>query len=144
MISKGEQLREFARNGFKLDLYKYSNNFALGSTLKPNTTLFIQYRIGGGIGTNAGVGTITLRTGSDTGTIVESFNVASSNLITISAGTLTVNPTNNLEIARYNHINVSRYEFSNIDVSQVLLYNRALTENEVKQNFNALRGRYNI
>lgn len=32
--SADEQLAEFARNGYKLDLYKYSNNLALGSTLK--------------------------------------------------------------------------------------------------------------
>jgi hypothetical protein len=57
--SADEQLREFARNGFKLDLYKYSNNFALGSTLKPNSTLFIQYRIGGGTTSNIGVNAIT-------------------------------------------------------------------------------------
>ena len=57
--SADEQLREFARNGFKLDLYKYSNNFALGSTLKPNSTLFVQYRIGGGTGSNLGVNVIT-------------------------------------------------------------------------------------
>jgi hypothetical protein len=42
-----------------LNLYKYSNNFALGSTLKPNSTLFVQYRIGGGTGINLGVGVIT-------------------------------------------------------------------------------------
>ena len=35
--SADEQLREFARNGYQLDLYKYSNNFALGSTLKANS-----------------------------------------------------------------------------------------------------------
>ena len=57
--SADEQLREFARNGYKLDLYKYSNNFALGSTLKANTTLFIQYRIGGGQSSNIGVDVIT-------------------------------------------------------------------------------------
>jgi len=57
--SADEQLREFARNGFKLDLYKYSNNFALGSVLKPNSTLFVQYRIGGGSGSNLGVNVIT-------------------------------------------------------------------------------------
>jgi len=56
--SADEQLREFARNGFKLDLYKYSNNFALGSTLKSNSTLFIQYRIGGGTTSNLGVNVI--------------------------------------------------------------------------------------
>ena len=57
--SADEQLKEFAKNGFKLDLYKYSNNFALGSTLKGNSTLFIQYRVGGGTATNVGVGVIT-------------------------------------------------------------------------------------
>jgi len=57
--SADEQLREFARNGYQLDLYKYSNNFALGSTLKANTTLFVQYRIGGGTSSNLGVNVIT-------------------------------------------------------------------------------------
>ena len=57
--SADEQLREFARNGYKLDLYKYSNNFALGSTLKANTTLFVQYRTGGGTSSNLGVNVIT-------------------------------------------------------------------------------------
>lgn len=57
--SADEQLREFARNGYQLDLYKYSNNFALGSTLKGNSTLFIQYRIGGGTASNLGVNVIT-------------------------------------------------------------------------------------
>jgi len=57
--SADEQLREFARNGYQLNLYKYSNNFALGSTLKSNTTLFVQYRVGGGTSTNLGVNVIT-------------------------------------------------------------------------------------
>jgi hypothetical protein len=57
--SADEQLREFARNGYKLNLYKYSNNFALGSTLKANTTLFVQYRVGGGVSSNLGVNVIT-------------------------------------------------------------------------------------
>lgn len=56
--SAEEQLREFARDGFKLDLYKYSNNLGLGSTLKANSTLFVQYRIGGGLSSNVGVGVI--------------------------------------------------------------------------------------
>jgi hypothetical protein len=57
--SADEQLREFARDGYQLNLYKYSNNLALGSTLKPNTTIFIQYRVGGGVGSNIGVNAIT-------------------------------------------------------------------------------------
>jgi hypothetical protein len=57
--SADEQLREFARNGYLLNLNKYSNNFALGSVLKSNTTLFVQYRVGGGTVSNLGVNTIT-------------------------------------------------------------------------------------
>jgi hypothetical protein len=57
--SADEQLREFARDGYNLNLYKYSNNLALGSALKANSTLFVQYRIGGGTGSNLGVNAIT-------------------------------------------------------------------------------------
>ena len=57
--SSDEQLREFASNGFTLNLNKYSNNLGLGSALKANTTLFVQYRVGGGTGSNLGVNTIT-------------------------------------------------------------------------------------
>ena len=56
--SSDEQLREFASTGNPLNLQKYSNNFALGSTLKANSTLFVQYRIGGGISSNVGVNVI--------------------------------------------------------------------------------------
>jgi hypothetical protein len=58
-ISAEEQLREFARTGNSFDLNKYSNNLALGAALKSNSTLFIQYRIGGGQGTNLGANVIT-------------------------------------------------------------------------------------
>lgn len=58
-ISAEEQLREFTRLGTPLNLQKYQNNMALGSALKPNTTLFIQYRVGGGLSTNLGVNVIT-------------------------------------------------------------------------------------
>jgi hypothetical protein len=39
-------------------MQNYLNNFSLGSTLKANTTIFVQYRIGGGLATNIGVNTI--------------------------------------------------------------------------------------
>jgi hypothetical protein len=58
--SAEDQLREFARNGINtLPMQNYLNNFSLGSTLKANTTIFVQYRIGGGLATNLGVNTIT-------------------------------------------------------------------------------------
>jgi hypothetical protein len=53
-----QQLQEFAKNGIKLDLANYQNNIGLGLTVQPNTTIFVQYRIGGGISTNVGVGVI--------------------------------------------------------------------------------------
>ena len=46
----------------------------------------------------AGVGTITLRTVSAGGTIVESYDVASSGRLTFSTSTLTIDPTSNLGI----------------------------------------------
>ena len=58
-VSAEEQLREFARDGVGFDLNKYVNNFALGSALKSNSTLFVQYRVGGGQATNLGVNIIT-------------------------------------------------------------------------------------
>jgi len=57
-ISAEEQLREFARDGKGFDLSRYTNNYALGAALTPNTTLFIQYRIGGGLSSNIGINTI--------------------------------------------------------------------------------------
>jgi alpha-tubulin suppressor-like RCC1 family protein len=44
----------------------------------------------------AGVGTITLRENSASGTIVESYNISSSNRITISGASLSISPTNPL------------------------------------------------
>jgi len=56
--SAQEALNQFTTVGSTLNLQNYSNNFALGSTLTPNSTLFIQYRIGGGLATNLGVSVI--------------------------------------------------------------------------------------
>jgi len=56
--SSDDLLRDFAKFGTPLDLSRYQNNFGLGSTLKSNSTLFIQYRIGGGSGSNLGVNVI--------------------------------------------------------------------------------------
>jgi len=53
-----DALNEFTTLGLTLDLQKYSNNFSLGSALKPNSTLFIQYRVGGGLNTNLGTNVI--------------------------------------------------------------------------------------
>jgi hypothetical protein len=54
-----DQLNQFTTLGVTLDLQRYSNNISLGSTLTPNSTLFIQYRVGGGLSTNLGTSVIT-------------------------------------------------------------------------------------
>ena len=54
-----DQLNQFTTLGVTLDLQRYSNNISLGSTLIPNSTLFIQYRVGGGLSTNLGTSVIT-------------------------------------------------------------------------------------
>ena len=56
--SAEDQLRSFTRDGLSFDLSKYSNNLALGSSLKANSTLFIQYRVGGGQNSNLGINVI--------------------------------------------------------------------------------------
>lgn len=53
-----DALNQFTTLGATLDLQRYTNNFSLGSALIPNSTLFIQYRVGGGLSTNLGTNVI--------------------------------------------------------------------------------------
>jgi hypothetical protein len=53
-----DALDQFTTLGTTLDLQKYTNNLSLGSALRPNSTLFIQYRVGGGLNTNMGTNVI--------------------------------------------------------------------------------------
>ena len=54
-----DALNQFTTVGATLDLQRYSNNISLGAALTPNSTLFIQYRVGGGLATNLGTNVIT-------------------------------------------------------------------------------------
>ena len=54
-----EQLQEFTRTGIPLRIQDYQNNIGLGVTVRANTTLFVQYRIGGGKASNVGVDVLT-------------------------------------------------------------------------------------
>lgn len=56
--SSQDALNQFTSLGGNLNLQNYFNNFSLGSTLTSNSTLFIQYRVGGGLSTNLGVNVI--------------------------------------------------------------------------------------
>jgi hypothetical protein len=53
-----EQLKQFTNTQIPLNLQNYQNNIGLGLTVQPNTTLFVQYRVGGGVASNIGVGAI--------------------------------------------------------------------------------------
>ena len=53
-----DALDQFTTLGTTLNIQKYSNNISLGAALKPNSTLFIQYRVGGGLNTNLGTNVI--------------------------------------------------------------------------------------
>ncbi len=52
-------LDDFAKKGVKLNMSQYMNNIALGNMVQGNSTLFVQYRIGGGKVSNLGAGAIT-------------------------------------------------------------------------------------
>ncbi len=56
--SAQDQLNTFTNLGFPITIQNITNNFSLGSTLTPNATLFVQYRVGGGLATNLGTNVI--------------------------------------------------------------------------------------
>jgi len=56
--SADDQLASFARTGVSLRVNDYQNNLSLGYIPTPNTTLFIQYKVGGGLESNVGVNVI--------------------------------------------------------------------------------------
>jgi len=57
--SAQDSLEDFTQKGFAMDLSRYMDNLSLGETPTSNTTLFIQYRVGGGKSTNVGPNSIT-------------------------------------------------------------------------------------
>jgi hypothetical protein len=81
-----EQLIQFAQTGVPMRIQDYQNNIGLGLTVKPNTTLFIQYRIGGGTSSNIGVNAI-----NQLGTVNFSVNGPSDNINQTVINSLNVN-----------------------------------------------------
>ena len=57
-INPMDNLQSFVDNNLKVSLGSFLNNMSLGATPKPNTTLFVKYRIGGGGDTNLGINVI--------------------------------------------------------------------------------------
>jgi hypothetical protein len=54
-----ENLDKYVTGSMKVNIATFLNNVSLGAIPKPNTTMFIKYRIGGGKDTNVGVNVIT-------------------------------------------------------------------------------------
>ena len=54
-----DNLDDYMNGTMKVNLGTYLNNMSLGTIPKPNTTLFVRYRIGGGKDSNLGVDVIT-------------------------------------------------------------------------------------
>ena len=79
-------LDDFSQNGITLNLDRYMNNLALGITPRTNTTLFIQYRVGGGTATNVGTNVI-----NTFGTVDFVVNGPNSNINTQVTNSLSVN-----------------------------------------------------
>ena len=52
-------LDDFAKKGSTLNMAQYMNNISLGKMVQGNSTIFVQYRIGGGKASNLGAGAIT-------------------------------------------------------------------------------------
>jgi len=84
--SAQDSLDDFTTQGFVVDLSRYMNNLSLGTTPKSNTTLFIQYRVGGGKATNIGPNSIV-----SFGTLDFVINGPNSNINTSVSDSLRVN-----------------------------------------------------
>lgn len=84
--SAQDSLNDFTKQGFNMDLSRYMNNISLGTAPRANTTLFIQYRVGGGKATNIGPNTI-----NSFGTIDFVINGPNSNINTSVLDSLNVN-----------------------------------------------------
>ncbi len=103
-----------------------------------------------------GTGTVTLRSGSATGTVVESFDAATSNRITLSGSTLTINPTNDLasntpyfvvftsgnikDTAGNAYTGISTYDFRTANILNGTVNNDTLIGTTGVDNINGLAG----
>lgn len=101
-----EQLNKFTLGLAKATMQNYLNNFALGSALTPNSTLFIQYRIGGGLGSNLGsnvinqIGTANFSV-SGPSEIVNSSVISSLRCNNVTAAVGGANPPSMEEVRNY-------------------------------------------
>jgi hypothetical protein len=134
VIPQGGIRNYFGGNGTLLDNYNFSTEAGptlssvspgIGSTdVALNTNVIFTFNKN----IRPGIGTITLRTVSAGGTIVESYDVASSNRLTFSTNTLTIDPTSNLGVgtthfvvvpnnAVAGYVGIDTYSFTSLSFS---------------------------
>jgi hypothetical protein len=129
-----DQLTNFAKNGIKLDLANYQNNIGLGLTVQPNTTIFVQYRTGGGLASNVGVGVI-----NQVGTIDFAVNGPSDSINSNVINSLTVN---NVTAAIGGSNPPSTEEVRNMVAFNFAAQKRAVTVNDYKSLIDTMPGRF--
>ena len=129
-----QQLTDFAKNGIKLDLANYQNNIGLGLTVQPNTTIFVQYRVGGGLGSNVGVGVI-----NQIGTVDFAINGPSDSINTNVRQSLSVN---NVTAAIGGANPPSTEEVRNMVTFNFSAQKRAVTINDYKSLIDTMPGKF--
>lgn len=129
-----QQLANFARDGIRLDLANYQNNIGLGLTVQPNTTIFVQYRIGGGLASNVGVGVI-----NQVGTIDFAVNGPSA---TINTNVVNSLKSNNVTAAIGGSNPPSTEEVRNMVSFNFAAQKRAVTINDYKSIIDTMPGRF--
>jgi hypothetical protein len=129
-----QQLNDFAKNGIKLDLANYQNNIGLGLTVQPNTTIFVQYRIGGGLASNVGVGVI-----NQVGTIDFAINGPSNSINNNVAQSLSVT---NVTAAIGGSNPPSTEEVRNMVTFNFAAQKRAVTVNDYKSLIDTMPGKF--
>ena len=121
-VTADDQLAQFSRTGVPLRIQDYQNNIGLGKTVKANTTLFVQYRVGGGTVSNIGVNTI-----NQVGTVNFFVNGPSANINQQVVNSLRVNNVT-AAIGGANQPNIE--EVRNMVTFNFASQNRAVTVND--------------
>lgn len=136
-VSADEQLRNFARSGVQTqNMQSFLNNFALGSTLIPNTTIFVQYRVGGGLASNVGVNVI-----NQIGTVYFSVNGPSATVNTSVVNSL---KCTNVTAAIGGANTPSLEEIRNYVSFNFGAQNRAVTINDYEALIRKMPGEYGV
>lgn len=133
-VTADEQLAQFARTGVPLRIQDYQNNIGLGKTVKANTTIFVQYRIGGGTISNIGVNAI-----NQVGTVNFFVNGPSANINNLVINSLRVN---NVTAAIGGANPPSTDEVRNMVSFNFASQNRAVTVNDYNALIKKMPGKF--